>query len=119
MAEYKFQTLQKVKDMMKYGYTALRQFPKSEKFSLAADIKRIMNNMLYYCISIEKKISRKTTLEKLDIEIAALKAYLEIAQEMGFLSEHTYSVWNDKVVEIGKMVGGMLGAVGQATNHRE
>ena len=119
MAEYKFQTLQKVKDMMKYGFTALRQFPKSEKFTLAADIKHIMNNMLYYCITIEKKISRKTTLEKLDIEVAALKAYLEIAQEMGFLSEHTYGLWNDKVVEIGKMVGGLLEAAKRTENHRE
>ena len=30
---------QKCEDMIEYGYQALRQFPKAEKFTLAAEIK--------------------------------------------------------------------------------
>lgn len=38
--------LQKIYDMTKYGYGALAQFPKSEKFALVADIKHCMHQVL-------------------------------------------------------------------------
>ena len=31
-------TLQKIEDMMEYAYPVLQQFPKSEKFAMAADM---------------------------------------------------------------------------------
>lgn len=34
--------LQKTYDMIQYGYICLRQFPKSEKFALAGEIKVVM-----------------------------------------------------------------------------
>jgi len=37
---------QKCEDMIKYCYIAIRQFPKSEKFTLAADIKKSMFRLL-------------------------------------------------------------------------
>ena len=33
--------LQKAFEMMEYGYTALAQYPKSEKFALVVDIKKL------------------------------------------------------------------------------
>lgn len=47
-----FLTLQKVYDMTEYAYQALAQYPKSEKFALAADIKRVMDEILGYCIEV-------------------------------------------------------------------
>lgn len=41
MAE-ELKIMQKVFDMMQYGYGALAQYPKSEKFALCTDIKRCM-----------------------------------------------------------------------------
>jgi len=38
--------LQKTYDMLQYGYTSLRQFPKSEKYALAGEIKVVMARML-------------------------------------------------------------------------
>ena len=45
MAE-ELKIMQKVFDMMQYGYGALAQYPKSEKFALCTDIKRCMDTML-------------------------------------------------------------------------
>ena len=39
--------LQKIYDMTKYGYGALAQFPKSEKFALVADIKHTTKRRPY------------------------------------------------------------------------
>ena len=115
----KFETLQKVKDMMLYAYPVLAQFPKSEKFAMVADIKRIMDEMLELCIEIDKKIYRKNTLQNLDVANAKLQTYLQMAKFLQFLSVHKYEIWSAKSVEIGKMIGGMLKAVKQPVQHRE
>ncbi|HWP51656.1 MAG TPA: diversity-generating retroelement protein Avd [Clostridia bacterium] len=110
MAE-ELKILQKIFDMMEYGYGALAQFPKSEKFALVTDIKRSMDTMLERSIEAQKKYYKKTTLQELDVEIMKLKAYLRLSQNLGFLPMKKYEVWSDKVVEIGKMLGGWLKSV--------
>ena len=71
-----FKILEKIFDMIGYAYPALAQFPKSEKFGLVADIKRILDQMLELTIEAQKKYYKKTTLQELDVCVAKLKAYL-------------------------------------------
>lgn len=103
--------LQKVFDMMEYGYLALAQFPKSEKYALATDIKRCMDVMLERCIEAQKKYYKKTTLQEFDVEVTKLKAYMRLSFNLGFLPSKKYEVWSGMVVEIGKMLGGWLKTV--------
>lgn len=99
---------QKVKDMMKYGYEVLRQFPKSEKFALGADIKRCMDVMLERSVEAEFGYYKKTTFREFDVANKKLLNYLQIAHELGFLSPHKLEVWSEKLIEIGKMIGGLI-----------
>lgn len=110
MAE-ELKILQKIFDMMEYGYAALAQYPKSEKFALVTDIKRSMDTMLERAIEAQKKYYKKTTLQDLDVEIMKMKAYLRLSQNLGFLPMKKYEIWSGKVVEIGKMLGGWLKSV--------
>ena len=105
--------LQKTYDMIQYGYHALAQFPKSEKFTLAADMKRCMHAILEYIIEAHKKYYKKTTLQELYVEVAKLKVYMRLAKDLGFLPLKKYEVWSKQVVEIGKMVGGWIKAAKQ------
>lgn len=100
--------LQKVFDMMGYGYTALAQYPKGEKFALVVDIKRCMHLILERVIEANKKYYKKTTLQELDVEVMKLKAYLRLSYNLGFLPLKKYELWSSMVVEIGKMVGGWI-----------
>lgn len=100
--------LQKIFDMMKYGYGALAQFPKSEKFSIVADIKKCMHIMLERTIEASKKYYKKTTLQELDVELMKLRAYIRLSHELGFLPIKKYEIWSAKLVEIGKMIGGWI-----------
>ena len=111
MATEDFKVLQKVQDMMEYAYPMLNQFPKAEKFSLAQDIRHCMNTILELTITEDKKYSKKTTLENLDIENTKLKIYIRLSFRLKYISKHTYSVWEEKVVEIGKMIGGLMKSV--------
>ena len=108
-----FKTLEKLTDMIEYAYPILAQFPRSEKFVMAAEIKKIMLDALLYCIEVKKKKSKKTALLNLDIQIEALKRFIRLAHSLRFISTHHYDVWSDKAGEIGKMVGGLIAAENQ------
>jgi len=112
MADDEFKILRKVQDMMKYAYPLLHQFPKVEKFSLAADIRRTMDQVLEYTILVQKKSNKTSALEKLDIENEKLKAYILLAYELHYIDKHRLGVWSGKAVEIGKMIGGYIRSVG-------
>ena len=76
---------QKVYDMIMYAYPAIEQFPKSQKFSLAQDMKKCLDAIMRYVIAANKKYTKKTTLQELDIENEALKIYIRMAFELGYL----------------------------------
>ena len=77
--------------------------------------------MLRLATKARLKYYSKTTLTELDTEKEILKVYLREANETTFrdkrgemrklLSNHTYGVWSEKVVEIGKLIGGWIQAV--------
>ena len=84
-SKHKLQVQQKVYDMILYAYPALEQMPKSQKFSLAQDIKKCMDKILRLVITANKKYTKKTTLQELDIEVAALKVYIRVAADLTYL----------------------------------
>ena len=111
MATEDFAILQKVQDLMVYSYPVLQQFPKAEKFSFAQDIRHCMNTLLELTIAENKKYTKRTTIENMDIENEKLKIYIRVAFMLKYIDKHRYSVWEAKVVEIGKMIGGLLKSV--------
>ena len=100
--------LQKTYDMIEYGYIALRQFPKSERHTLAAEIKRSMYELLRLIIRGNKKYFKKTTLQDVDIELDNLRYLIRLGQSLGFLPFKKYEVWSKLLNEIGKMLGGWI-----------
>ena len=101
---------QKVYDMIMYAYPAIEQFPKSQKFSLAQDMKKCLDAIMRYVIAANKKYTKKTTLQELDIENEALKIYICMAFELGYLPPKKYEIWSGMAVEVGKMIGGWIKA---------
>ena len=110
--------LQKIYDMTKYGYGALAQFPKSEKFALVADIKHCMHQVLERAIEAQKKYYKKTTLQEMDVELTKLKAFLRLAFELGFLPNKKYEVWSKQAVEIGRMLGSWIKSTQQQPQYQ-
>ena len=117
--EHRLAITQKVEDMMLYAYPALSQFPKSEKFAMVADIKRNMDDLLELCVEMECKVYKKTTLQYIDASQKKLKVYIRLAMQLQFLPMKKYKIWSEKLVEIGKMVGGLQKAVSNPAQHRE
>ncbi len=95
-------------EMIEYGHGALRQFPASEKHTTAADIKRVMDQMLEHAVEISAKYQKKTTLQKLDVANKKLKLYLRVCMKLGYLPFEKYDVWTEKCREIGRIIGGFI-----------
>ena len=104
-------TLQKIEDMMEYAYPVLQQFPKSEKYAMAADMKLVRDVMLEKAVEAQKKYFKKTTLQELDVANTKLQHYLRVAFRLRFISMHKYEVWSKQLVEIGKLLGSWLNTV--------
>ncbi|WP_034629496.1 diversity-generating retroelement protein Avd [Desulfotruncus alcoholivorax] len=102
---------QKVEDMIAYGYIALRQFPKSEKFTLAAGIKQSMYRLLNLVIVTNKKYYKKTTMQELDTELDFLRSLIRISMQLGFLPFKKYENWAIMLNEIGRMIGGWFKSI--------
>lgn len=102
---------QKTEDMIKYGYIALRQFPKSEKFSMAQDIKRTMFAMLEQIIRANRSRDKRALLYAIDTELEILRTQMRLAMELQFLPFTKYEAWSGHLAEIGRMLGGWLKSV--------
>lgn len=98
----------KTEDMIKYGYIALRQFPKSEKFSLALDIKKTMFALLEMIIRANRSRDKRESLYAIDTELEVLRTQVRLAMELEFLPLKKYGVWAGHLAELGRMVGGWL-----------
>lgn len=107
MAE-ELKLLQKVYDMIQYGYICLRQYPKSEKHTLAAETKRAMFALLKAIIMANKRYYKKNSIQEADIQLDILRYYVRLGKDLEFLPIKKYENWAKMLAEIGKMIGGWL-----------
>lgn len=101
----------KTEDMIGYMYIVLRQYPKSEKFVLAAETKRAALELMELIISCNKHYMKKTTMRDMDIQLDTLRAMVRLGHTLGFLKNHPYEVLSGKIDEIGRMIGGWMKSI--------
>ena len=82
--------------------------PKSERFTLAADIKSSMLRMQEVMIRANKARNRLPLLYDLDVELEVLRSKIRLAMNLGFLPFKKYEIMAASLVEIGKMLGGWI-----------
>ncbi|WP_269497167.1 diversity-generating retroelement protein Avd [Castellaniella sp. S9] len=99
---------QRCEAMIRYGHTAIRQFPKMERHVLGAEIRHTMWAILRLIVICNRRYHKKTTLQDLDAELDLLRAQVRLAKEMGYLDFKKYEHWAKLNDEIGRMVGGWV-----------
>ncbi len=107
----KFKLLEKWEEMTKYGYIALQQYPKSEKFTLAKDTRDCLWNMGINILSAnnaQKKQDREDYAKKADAELIKLRLLTRMGMKLHYLPFNKYEHLNRMIVETGKMMGGWL-----------
>jgi hypothetical protein len=103
---------QKWEDMMKYLYTALQSYPRSERHTLAADTRHaalLVGRYIYRANAFSKSSPRKREmLEEADIALVDAKLLVRLGMVLKFLPLKKYEILSGQLVEIGKMLGGWL-----------
>lgn len=94
--------------MVQYGYTCLRQYPRSEKHTLAAETKLAMYQLLKAIIRANKKHLKQTAIHEADVELEILKHLIRLGKDLQFLPLRKYENWARMITEIGRMIGGWL-----------
>ena len=101
--------LQLAEDAFTYGYTACRHFPKSERFTLVADIKREMTVIISLIIRANKTREKRIDyLREIDVELDVLRCYVRMSSDLGFLPAKQYEIWSRKIDEVGRRLGGWI-----------
>ena len=100
--------LQKIEDFADYCDPVFKQFPKSERYNIVADMKQSIATMVHIAIQAEKKYYKKTTLQELDVEVAYMRILVKRSYRRKFISEKKRGVMLDYLSEIGRMLGGWI-----------
>jgi hypothetical protein len=99
-----FKMKNKIYEMIIYASPCLDQFPRSEKYALAQDIRKTMYKILRLVVMLENKHYKKTTLGDLDTEVDVLRHLIRLAAPC--LPMKKYENLSKHLAEIGKMIGG-------------
>ena len=102
--------LQKTYDMIKYGNQCLLQFPRAERYALAAEIKQSMYKILRLIIQANKQRNKRQLQIEIDTELDVLRTFIRLAadNQTKYLPLRKYEIWSKQLNEIGKMLGGWM-----------
>lgn len=122
-------TCQKIEDMIEYARPMLNRWPPFYRYTLGEDIYRQMILLLRLATKARLKYFNKTTLQELDTEKEILKMLVRQANKTSFadrngqmrklLNDHSYGVWSEKLVEIGKLIGGWIQGINKEKQPKE
>jgi len=100
--------LKKFSDVMEYGHIALKQFPRHQRYILAARIDSCMIEIMELIITANLRYHKKTTLNELDIKLALLRHLIRLAMQREYLTIRRYEIWTRGIDEVGRIVGGWI-----------
>lgn len=105
--------IQKTYDFYKAFYQSAKTFPKSDKYGLGEKIKNLILDTLELLVAAEtaKKDWKQPVLEKASHKLSLLKLLLRLCHEIKVLDLRRYTDLSERLLEIGRMIGGWIKAV--------
>lgn len=103
-----FVTLQKIRDLLQYLYTAFVKYPKSEKLGLVADYKENLYEFIFLIVSARKKYYKKTTLQDADVRLEMLRMFNDLSYDLHYIDIKRYELIAKQLNEIGRLLGGWI-----------
>lgn len=114
IVEGSLKVYQKWEDMAAYLYIALRSYPKSERFTLAAETSKALweiGTCIMRANSVYGKPEKRRLIEQADLALVRMKVLVRMGMKLNFLALKKYEILSGQVTEIGKMLGGWLKSV--------
>lgn len=103
---------QKYVDTIEYSYNLLVKFPKSEKFTMVAQIKDSMLTAIKLILRANKVYNnhnaRLELLNAIDAEISIQKVFVRMSHKLRYISNNNYMEWSRRLDELGRLLGGWI-----------
>ena len=100
-------------ELINYTNSILLKYPKSERFSLASDIKKYTYSGLEYIIRTYKSYRKEDKLNnlfELDVKLKLLKVLVRVSYKDKYISSKNYAAWCRKIGNICNLMGGWISA---------
>jgi len=98
---------QKWEAMAEYVYILLRHIPKSERFTLGAEIRASVWKGLRLIIAANARRGGRIVLQdEIDIEIQVLQGLIRTGMALGCVPIKKYEICSRLLVELGRILGG-------------
>lgn len=99
----------KWEDLTKYVFSViLRNMPKSERFTLGADMRSLIWEVDAALVQLAIRYgNRWTLLNIVDVKAKTFMSMIRLGIEIGAIPAKRYETVSAKLVEIGKIVGGL------------
>lgn len=104
----------KIEKYIEYILIIVLKLPRTEKFNIGNEIKNSMYNMLKYTLLSTKveKLKRLELYNIIDSEIYYQRICIRIMYNNHWIDEKKYKYSNELLSEIGKILGGLIKALG-------
>ena len=107
------QIYQKYLDLIYYTNMIIKKFPKAERFSLVADIKKVTYEgleLVIYCYKSYDLKDKIQYLNELDVKLKTLKVLVRVSYKSKYLTGGNYEAWSRKILNVSSLMGGWMKA---------
>lgn len=98
-------------ELVYYTISILLKYPKSERFSLAQDIKNCtyagLKDIIYAQKEFDKK-KRLSYLNELDANLKIIKVLIRVSKKKKYITSNNYVAWSKKLANISNLNGGWI-----------
>ena len=99
---------QKFYDFDAYFEPIIERFPSFEKSAWCAQIKNVLIGTIGLMIKTNKARDKLPGWYEIDANLELLKVYVRRMREKKYLSPRTYEMAEKRLVEVGKILGGLI-----------
>lgn len=108
--ENKLILIPKTEKYIEYMLQVILKLPRTEKFSIGAEYKKSMYEMIENILLISKIEIKEVLfyLNKIDASLGVQRIYLRIMKNNRWMDEKKFKVAMEQIYEIGKILGGLI-----------
>ena len=98
----------KIYELYKLFHDFVKLFPKTEKYSLGGKIENLLLDTLEIILKsvFSQKEEKISFLKQADVNVNVLKMLIRLSNEIKSIDNKKYLILQEKLQEIGKMIGG-------------
>lgn len=99
---------QKCYDLVLYAYPIIAKYPRNARFTLGQQTVDILIETMRLIARANKERDKKKTLWEIDGDLEQLRLLTRLAKDLKMLSVHQYGLLNERISELGRLLGGWI-----------